>query len=278
MNRILIYIATFIFALGQINPLWAQSIPEKDLVPMDGNFLVVDSAHVFSPGVRQQLEQSLAAFAREQSTQIAVVTINDLGQYEIAHYATELGHKRGVGQKGKHNGVIILFALNNKKVFIAPGYGLEGAITDGRAGQIIDNEMIPSFRARDYEGGLVKGAQAVMKAVSGEYVNEKGNQNQQQVSPPLWSLVFVVIIILVLISIMGKRGGGNNNGGGGGQYMSRRGSDFLTGAILGSLLNGGRGGGFGGGFGGGSGGFGGGGFGGFGGGGFGGGGASGSWD
>lgn len=252
--------------------LQAQSVADKDLLKLDGKYLVVDSAQVFSATTRLQLEQALVNFDKQQSTQIAVVTIKNLGNYEISQYSTALAHKAGIGREGKDNGVLILFALQNKQVHIATGYGVEGALTDGLAGTIIRNEMIPLFKVGDYEGGLVKGAQAVMQAVTGEYQNTDKKYGATEEAPPVIGLVLVVLFIIFIIAFMGRRGGGNNNGGrGGGQYMSRRGSDFLTGMILGNILNGGRGGG-GGDFGGG-----GGGFGGFGGGGFGGGGASGSW-
>lgn len=249
----------------------SQIIPESDFPPMDSKFLVVDSAHVFSEAGRAALEAQLVAYDNAQSTQIAVVTINDLGPYEIAQYATEFAHHVGIGDKEKDNGILILFALKNRKVFIATGYGSEGAITDGIAGTIIRNEMIPFFKQQQYEAGLVKGAQAVMQYMDGEYVNDKPKEEK---GFPVIGLIFLIFIIFLVIIFINRGGGGR----GGGQYMSRRGSDFIDAMILGQMLGGGhrRGGGWGGGsggFGGGSGG----GFGGFGGGGFGGGGASGSW-
>lgn len=269
MNK---YLATAFLILWTAMASIGQTIPASDFPPTDNRFLIIDSAHVFSNSERMALEQQLVQFDKEQSTQIAIVTINNLGSYEISQYATGLAHHIGIGQKDKDNGVLILFALENKQVNISVGYGVEGALTDGLSGTIIRQEMIPLFKLGDYEGGLKRGAMAVMKAVNGEYVNDKKDSKEEM---PLFALVLIVLFIVFVIFMVG-RGGGSNNGRGGGQYMSRRGSDFLTGMILGDFLSGGRGGGsFGGG--GGFGGSGGGGFGGFGGGGFGGGGASGSW-
>lgn len=264
----------------QVNVLWAQ-IPKSDLPPSPNPpRLVNDLAGVMDPSVIQQLENELVAFDNTQSTQIAVVTVKSIGSYEIAQYATELAHHWGIGRKGKDNGVLLLVAVNDRKVNISTGYGSEGAITDGTAGTIIRQEITPAFKNGDYNGGIVAGAKAIQAALNGEYVNDQVNASEEGEGIPL-IVIFIIIIfvVIVLIGASGRGGGGGGRGGRNGEYMSRRGDDFLTGAILGSLLNGGRGGGFGGGFGGGSsGGFGGGGgFGGFGGGGFGGGGASGSW-
>jgi uncharacterized protein len=266
INRYLLLL--FVTLIGAIK-MTGQIIPKSDFPPIDGKFLIVDSAHVFSTEGRRTLEDKLVAFDNAQSTQILIVTIKDLGPYEIAQYATELGHQIGVGRDGKDNGIVILFSLNNRKVNISTGYGTEGRITDGIAGTIIREEMIPYFKQGLYEQGLTKGAMTVMQYLDGEYVND--GKTKADAPPSIFVLVFIVIIIIILMSTIGRGGGGR----GGGQYMSRRGSDFLTGAILGEILSGGRsrGGGYGGGFGGGSSG----GFGGFGGGGFGGGGASGSW-
>lgn len=263
----------------QVNVLWAQ-IPKSDLPPSPNPpRLVNDLAGVMDPSIVRELEKELVAFDNAQSTQIAVVTVKSIGSYEIAQYATELAHHWGIGNKGKDNGVLLLVAVNDRKVNISTGYGSEGAITDGIAGTIIRQEITPAFKNGDYNGGIVAGAKAIKAALNGEYTNDKKGNNDDAYGFPLGVLVFIIIFIIIVIIGASGRGGGGRGGGRKGEYMSRRGDDFLTGALLGSLLSGGRGGGFGGGFGGGSsGGFGGdGGFGGFGGGGFGGGGASGSW-
>lgn len=267
----ILLLSFLLLAAGQIT---AQVIPETDFPKLDGRFLVVDSAGVFSETGKRALEAKLVAYDKTQSTQIAVVTIKDLGPYEVSQYATEMAHHLGIGRKGKDNGILILFALRSRKVHIATGYGTEGRITDGIAGTIIRNDMIPYFKQEKYEAGLTKGAESVMRYLDGEYKNDSKDSGG---SAPIFSLIVIIFIVFIIMMVMGKGGKG---GRGGGQYMSRRGSDFITGMILGELLGGGRRGG--GGFGGGSGGFGGGSsgggsFGGFGGGGFGGGGASGSW-
>jgi uncharacterized protein len=231
--------------------------------------LVNDFGQMMSPTQQDNLERLLLNFEQTSSTQIAIVTVNNLDGHEAADYAISLFNKWRIGQKGKNNGVLIFAAKEDRKMWITTGQGLEGALTDAQSGMIVRNEMRPAFQTGDYYNGFLKAAEAVVAATKGEYVNDKTKEPQ---APN--GIFFVVFIIIVIIIITALKGGGGK--GGNGRYMSRRGSDFLTGAILGSLLNGGRGS-SGGGWGGDSGGFGGGGFGGFGGGYSGGGGAGGSW-
>lgn len=271
-TRSMKFILMTLLCVFQMSFIWAQ-VPKSDLPPTPNPpRLVNDLAGIMDPQAVIQLEKELVDFDNTQSTQIAVVTVRSIGSYEIAQYATDLAHEWGIGRKGKDNGVLLLVAVNDRKVNISTGYGTEGAITDGTAGSIIRNEITPAFQRGDYTSGIIAGVNAIKKALDGEYVNDK-KQAEDPTALPIGIIIFIVIFMIIVIIGAGGRGGGG--GGRNGEYMSRRGDDFLTGAILGSLLGGGRGsGGFGGGFGG----FGGGGdFGGFGGGGFGGGGASGSW-
>jgi uncharacterized protein len=242
----------------------SKDFPAKPVPPR----LVNDFAGLMTPAQQDNLEMQLDSFARSSSTQISIVTIKSLGDYEVSQYATELGNRWGIGTKEKKNGVIILVSRDDRKMNISPGYGLEGALTDAMCGRIIRNEMAPQFKAGNYYIGFQKAATAVIAATKGEYTADphSGNDGKGAGIP----IVLIIIAIVILIMLFSRGGGG-----GGGNYMSRRGSDFMTGAILGGLFGGGGSGGGSGWGGGGS--SGGGGFGGFGGGSFGGGGASGSW-
>ncbi|RYE25720.1 MAG: TPM domain-containing protein [Sphingobacteriales bacterium] len=240
--------------------------------------LVNDFAGMLSTQEEAQLERKLEDYARNSSTQITIVTLKSLGSYDVADYTFELGNRWGIGQKDKDNGVLILTSLEDRKGWIAVGYGLEGKLTDATTGQIYRNEIVSHFKQGDYYGGFDSAADAIIAATKGEYTNDKKDVDASKGKFPTGLLIIIVIIIFVIIS---RKGGG----GGGGGYMSRRGSrgfgsGFLLGSILSNLGRGGNdsgwGGGSSGGWGGGSSG-GGGGFGGFGGGGFGGGGAGGSW-
>ena len=244
----------------------AQQFPEKS------NTLVTDYTSTLSADQKQSLENKLVAFSDSSSTQIAVVIIKSVGDYDIAEYATALGRKWGIGQKGKNNGILMLIALGDRKVTIQTGYGAEGAVPDITANSIIDNDIKPNFKQGDYYAGIDAATTSLIKFMRGEY---KAPQNVQQKSNGGGGSIFIVIIIVIVVIILIRRGGG----GGGNQVIGRRGGAspfwwFLAGNALGG---GNGGGGWGGSSGGGFGGGGGSGFGGFGGGSFGGGGASGSW-
>ena len=254
------------------NVLRAQ-IPDKDLPPRPSPpHLVNDLAGVIAPLDREELERKLLDYERTSSTQIAVVTLRSIGDYEVAQYGTELFKKWGIGQRGKDNGVLILASIDDRKVNITTGRGLEGALPDITAGKIIRNEIVPEFRtdpnssayASRYYRGFSKAADAIIAATKGEYTADGKEARGEGGGPNFPVVLIIVIVVLVVLSKM--RGGG---GGGGGGYMSRRGYRGWGGPIFFPGGFGGGGGGFGGG--------GGGGFGGFGGGGTAGGGASGSW-
>ncbi|MET3881119.1 uncharacterized protein ABIE54_000008 [Chitinophagaceae bacterium OAS944] len=248
----------------------AQNIPARPNPPR----LVNDFANVLSPQEEQQLEQQLVAYDDSTSNQIAIVLVNTLNDYPIEEYATKLFRDWGVGNKKNNNGVVILAAIEDRKLRIEVGYGLEGAIPDIIANHIIENDIKPNFRSGDYYQGLSNAAASIIKAAAGEYKAPANYRKKKGGGSalPFGFLVFIIILIAIF--------GGRNRGGGGG-FMSRRGSGWLGPFILGNMMGRGSSGGWGGdsgwGSGGGWSGGGGGGFGGFGGGSSGGGGASGSW-
>jgi uncharacterized protein len=247
----------------------AQNIPARPNPPR----LVNDFAGVLGSSEVQQLEQKLVAYDDSTSNQIVIVTVKTLNDYPIEEYALKLFRDWGIGNKKTNNGVLILAAMDDRKIRIQTGYGLEGAIPDIIANHIIENDIKPNFRSGNYFDGFDQATQSIIKAAAGEYKAPEGYRNRTKGTNVIKTVGIIVFVIIFIIISLIRRGGG------GGGMMSRRGStDWLTPFIIGSMLGRGSGGG-GGGFGGGGGwsGGGGGGFGGFGGGSSGGGGASGSW-
>ncbi|QJD95006.1 TPM domain-containing protein [Mucilaginibacter robiniae] len=247
----------------------AQDFPEKP------NTLVNDYTNTLSADEKQRLEDKLVAYNDSTSTQLAVVIIKSIGDYDIDEYGTMLGRKWGIGQKGKNNGVLLLVALNDHKVTIQTGYGAEGALTDAATQTIIQQDIKPNFKQNNYFAGLDAATTDIFKYLKGEFKADPNQQKQTDDGGGGSAVVIIIIIVVVLILVFRNRGGG-----GGGQVIGSRGSSspfwwFLAGNMLGGGGSRGSGWGGGGGFGGGS--SGGGGFGGFGGGSFGGGGSSGSW-
>ena len=230
--------------------------------------LVNDLAGLFSSSQTDHLENMLVAFDDSTSNQIAVVTITDLEGYDAAEYATRIGLDWGVGSSKFDNGIVILVkpkTTSSGQVFIAVGYGLEGAIPDAYAKRIINNEMIPHFMENDYFGGVYEACELLMKLASGE-ISELREYEEDNIEAYSMLIFFILLIIFFIIVSKSNKGGGNGGNGGRRVYT---GPIITIGDDFGTWGTPRGGGGFSGGFGGG--------FGGFGGGSFGGGGAGGSW-
>ncbi|HEV3251042.1 MAG TPA: TPM domain-containing protein [Puia sp.] len=253
MKKLLItfFVFSFLFSKG-------QNIPPPPSPPR----LVNDFAHALTPDQVQSLEAKLVAYDDSTSIQIAVVTVPTTGDYAIEDYALKILRDWKVGNKKTNNGLVILASIQDHKVFIATGYGMEGSIPDITAKEIIDNEILPSFKQGNFYRGFDLATDAIIKAAAGEYKAPEGYGSRVRGKPGggLIGLGIIVFIVLILISRGGR--------GGGGMFRGSGMLPFLLGTMIGS---GGRGGGWSGG------GEGGGGFGGFGGGSGGGGGAGGSW-
>ena len=240
------------------------TIPEKPSLQTS----VYDYAKVLSDSEKQQLEEKLVRYSDSTSTQIVVVTIDNLKGEDIGILAPKWGHEWGVGQAKEDNGVFILLSKEDRKIWIAPGYGVEDKLIAGTTGEIVRNVIVPEFKAGNYYNGLDKGADAIFDVLKGKYKGSRKNGLKNGVSP---FVILLVLFVIVLIIVSSVKGNGKGNGRGGGMMRSPSLLDIIVLSSLGRNSGGGFGGGFGGSSGGG--GFGGG----FGGGGFSGGGAGGSW-
>ncbi|WP_120717699.1 TPM domain-containing protein [Tsuneonella amylolytica] len=253
------------------SPVFAQTFPER------GTASVLDNADVLDPATEAALSDKLDQFNRRTQRQFVVATIPSLEGYDIADYGYRLGRYWSLGDEERNDGVILLVAPNDRKVRIEVGYGLEPYLTDGYSTLIVQNTILPRFKEGDLPGGIVAGADEIIKQL--ELPAEEAARVAQEATAPaesdgipfgmiIW-IAFILFFFILPLMRGGKRG--------------RRHNGTLTGSTIGdivvweagkSILGGGsRGGGWGGGggFGGGGGGFSGGG------GSFGGGGASGGW-
>ncbi|MDO6390892.1 TPM domain-containing protein [Pontibacter sp. BT731] len=221
--------------------------------------LVNDLAGILSQGERQALEQKLVGYNDTTSTQIAIVTIKSIGDYDANQYAAELGELWGVGGSKNDNGIIILVSLEPRRVAIQTGYGMEHIIPDAIAKRITERTLKPNFQQGEFYKGLNEATNLIISLASGEYQADPQASQGEGEGP---SLMAIILIVIVLVFIMSRFKGG---GGRGGRGVRTLGGPILGPGAFGTFRTGG--GMFGGG----------GGFGGFGGGSFGGGGASSSW-
>jgi len=126
---------------------------------------VSDFATLLTPDQRQAIETMLEDLERDTTAQVALVTVRDLGGRSVEEYANHLFNERGVGQKGKDNGVLILVALRDREMRIEVGYGLEGILPDGLAGEVIREVFTPRFQNEQYAEGLAEGTARVADIV-----------------------------------------------------------------------------------------------------------------
>lgn len=164
--------------------------------------LVNDFAGMLSVDERNRLEKDLVMYDDSSSNQIAIITIQTLGDYPIEEWALEIGRKWGVGSKTKNNGVVIIVSLEPRKINISPGYGLEGALPDVTCKRIISNEMAPSFKAGQYYEGLSKAIKAIRAAAKGEYVNETPQSTGSD--DAFWPFIIFLIVIMIVFYIISR--------------------------------------------------------------------------
>jgi uncharacterized protein len=249
----------FIFLCVALLPTLAMGV---EVMPPKPAQYFNDYAHVTSSATASELNQQLEQFERDSSSQILVAVYPKMeSDSSIEDYTVRIAQSWGVGQKGKDNGAVLFVFVQDHKMYIQVGYGLEGALPDGLAKLIIENEIKPRFRNGDFDGGLRAGVTAMLQATKGEYKGT-GRIVGNRPSQPSWLIPLVVFVIFIIVSRLFRAASG-------GTVYSRSGRIVSSG--LGGMWFGGGGSSGGGGFSGGGGGFSGGG------GSFGGGGAGGSW-
>lgn len=178
--------------------LYAQKLPK----PVE---FVNDFAGVIDENSKMEMERLINILKEKTGSEIAVVTINSIAPYAtIEEYSIELATEWGVGKKGEDTGVLILLAMEERKVRIEVGYGLEGIIPDGLAGRIIDNSILPSLKIGDYGTGLLKGVQAVVGIIAKEYNVDlssynldESNKYTMRSNVNIGLLIFIILFFLI---------------------------------------------------------------------------------
>ncbi|MFZ6002092.1 MAG: TPM domain-containing protein, partial [Bacteroidota bacterium] len=138
-------------------------------VPELWNMRVHDDAHVLSQETIDQLENQLRIFEDSTSNQIAILIISSLDDEVLEEYSLKVAETWKLGTARNDNGVLLLVAVDDHKMRIEVGLGLEGVLTDAQCNRIIRNEMAPAFRRDDYDAGVGAGIDAIIKSIGGEY-------------------------------------------------------------------------------------------------------------
>jgi uncharacterized protein len=214
--RALAAVALLVFGAAEVGA--AEKIPPKP----PGYFN--DYANVVPKAKALQLNEKLAQFERETSNQVVVAVYRKMeSDSDVADYTRRIAEAWKVGQAEKRNGAVLFVFVDDRKMFIQVGYGLEGALPDVTAFDITERHIKPRFRTGDYAGGLDEGVDLILQGIRGEYkgdgatVQDKSRSSASGCGP----LGFIVMLIIILTIIrLGRRRGGFGYSGLGGPFVS----------------------------------------------------------
>ena len=205
------------FALAAVAYLITGESPPTNKVEIPPapteNIYVADYAAMLDESTKEKILATGKALRAKHKAQVVVVTIETLGDWNIEEYAHTLFRNWGIGDKNSNNGVLLLISKNDKKFRIEVGYGLEGAITDGYAGSVLDS-MKSYFSKENYSAGTLQAYNELTKKIYEEYGGEIPENLETAPENPAedfttGEIVFLVIFILIIIiSIFGRGGGG----------------------------------------------------------------------
>jgi uncharacterized protein len=173
---------------------------------------VVDEAGIINSQSRSRIEAKLQQLEEKTTTQAVVVTLKSLQGYDISDYGYRLGRHWGIGRAGKNNGALMIVAPTERRVRIEVGYGLEGTMTDAISRLIIENAILPRFRAGDFTGGIERGVDDMVQVLSGDAEDFKRRAAEQRGRPGTsqgigsFGLVLLVLFIWLLFFIRRRRG------------------------------------------------------------------------
>ena len=166
---------------------------------------VVDNADLLNPASEGMLAHLLAQHEANTTNQVVVVTLENLQGYDIADYGYQLGRHWKIGQEGKDNGVLLIVAPYERKVRIEVGYGLEGTLTDKLSHDIIQEVVLPRFKAGDYTAGILQGTQAILSVLKGSYTGPKPSQEKKSSSSNFAGFFMFAIFVVSLLSNIFER-------------------------------------------------------------------------
>jgi uncharacterized protein len=245
-------VRTRFIASAAILLICASSVFAADTIPSKPPRMFNDYAGVVSPGVADRLNTQLAQFERDTSNQVLVAVYRKMeSDSSIEDYTQRIFQAWGVGQADRRNGAVLFVFVDDRKMYIKVGYGLEGALPDVAAFDITERHIKPQFRSGDYEAGLVTGVDLICKAIRGEYKGSgrtNAERRGESSGNPAGLLVFLFFVLMIMIAIRASRRRGGyrytglggpfvmGNWGGGGGWS---GGDSSSGGGFGSFMGGG---------------------------------------
>ena len=204
-----------------------------------------DYATAVSSETAKALNQALEDFEKQNSSQVVVAIFPKMeSPSSVQDFVHRMFINWKIGQKGKDNGVLLAVFVQDRKLWIEVGYGLEGALPDARAKRIIEDEITPNFKSGNYDGGLQAGVNAILQSIRGEYKGSgrtvAQNRNRRNKGPALVPILIIAFFVISALARIGRSrgtvyrrtgwgsswagwgggwgGGGGSWGGGGGSF------------------------------------------------------------
>jgi uncharacterized protein len=218
MNKL----ASFFWLLAAWLALAAGAVHAGEVIPAKPTRYFNDYALATSTETADRLNRQLEAFERETSNQIIVVVFpRMLTDSSLEDYTQRVFRAWQIGQTGRNNGAVLFVFLENRKLRIQTGFGLEGALPDAVCKQIIADQIAPKFKAGDYDGGLSAGVAAIMQAAKGEYkgtgrtvLEQKGGNARANDSSSGFGIIFFLVIAFFVFQMFNRNRGRVYNGRG----------------------------------------------------------------
>ena len=193
------FICLFFFLLS-MTMIWAK----EPAYPRYGGF-VNDFAGVLGQEEKTKLETLCQKLEQKTGAEMAIVSVPSAAPLDTKEYAVKLFEKWKIGKKGKDNGLLVLLAMEEKRIEIEVGYGLEGVVNDAKAGEILDKYVIPYFREGKFGEGLYSGAVELATVIAQEGQGQKAEQPQLKINP--WIVVGIVAMIILNLFASGLAAG-----------------------------------------------------------------------
>lgn len=189
----------------------AFAAPDKGLPPKPENYFN-DYASLVSPQTARKLNSKLRSFEAASSNQVVVAIFPKLPENAVLEdFCTKTFEYWKIGQRGRDNGVGLFVFKTDRKLFIATGYGLEGALPDALCKRIISEQITPRFKTGDFDGGMEAGVDSILKATRGEYKGT-GKITSKKDSPQ-WPIVLLLPLLFVFVFVKALRRGFRRRGG-----------------------------------------------------------------
>src|SRR5438132_1578731 len=199
--------------------LLAISANAAEVIPATPSAYFIDYAGVVSKEAASRFNEQLAQFERDTSDQVVVAVFPKMQSCsDVADYTQRVAEAWGVGQKERRNGVVLFVFIQDRKMFIQVGYGLEGALPDITAFDITEYRINPHFRTGGYEGGIATGIDSIFKAIRGEYKGSGKTVAEQRRggASNIWFFIIFMIVLIIISRVLRRLGGWGYSSRGGG--------------------------------------------------------------